>query len=94
FVEAAFSCVGSAVEWRGEGVKEVGVDSRTGEVIVEIDSRYFRPTEVDFLLGDASKARKSLGWVASTSFESLVQEMVEHDLDLARSATRAAAAPK
>lgn len=79
FVEKAFAEVGTTIEWRGEGVGETGVDSATGRVLVEIDPRYFRPTEVDYLLGDASKARKALGWHHNTSFDQLVAEMVRED---------------
>ncbi len=79
FVEHAFAAIGRTVEWRGEGLAETGVDAATGETLVEIDPRYFRPTEVDFLLGDASKARRAFGWEAKTRFEDLVREMVESD---------------
>jgi GDPmannose 4,6-dehydratase len=66
--------------WRGEGVEEVGFDRATGTVRVRIDPRYYRPTEVDFLLGDASKAKRELGWSHKVSFPELVAEMVEVDL--------------
>jgi GDPmannose 4,6-dehydratase len=72
------------IEWRGSGVDEQGVDTKSGKVIVRVDSRYFRPTEVDALLGDASKARRVLGWRPEISFDDLVTEMVNHDLELAR----------
>ncbi len=81
FVELAFARVGRAVEWRGEGVGEQGVDAETGDVLVEIDPRYFRPTEVDLLLGDPTKAREQLGWRHTTGFADLVREMVEADLE-------------
>ncbi len=81
FVELAFGHVGRTVEWRGQGVEEKGLDARTGDVLVRIDPRYFRPTEVDRLLGDPSKARAELGWRHSTSFEDLVAEMVAEDLE-------------
>ncbi len=68
----------------GEGVEEEGVDRATGKVLVRIDPRYFRPTEVENLLGDASKARAKLGWQPEIGFDALVREMVETDLDLAR----------
>jgi GDPmannose 4,6-dehydratase len=84
FVVAAGSLLDMRIEWRGEGVEEVGVDTATGRNIVRIDPRYFRPTEVDALLGDASKARDKLGWTAEVSFPELVAEMVESDLDLAK----------
>jgi GDPmannose 4,6-dehydratase len=80
FVQLAFGHVGRKVEWRGIGRNEQGVDAHTGEVVVEIDSRYFRPTEVDLLLGDPTKAREKLGWRHKTSFRDLVREMVEADL--------------
>jgi GDPmannose 4,6-dehydratase len=81
FVELAFSKVGRMIVWRGEGVNEVGNDSATGQTLVRIDSRYFRPTEVDYLLGDASKARRVLGWKHSISFPDLVSEMMSADLE-------------
>ena len=80
FVELAFSKVGRKIEWRGKGVDEIGIDIATGETLVKIDSRYFRPTEVDLLLGDASKARRVLGWQHQVSFPELVSDMVESDL--------------
>ena len=83
FVEKAFGHVGVTIEWRGEGVKEVGLDSRSGKTIVAIDPRYFRPTEVDLLLGDPTKAKTRLGWSHRTSFDELVREMVYADLERA-----------
>ncbi len=80
FVELAFACVDRPLAWRGEGVDEVGVDQRSGHELVRVDTRYFRPTEVDLLLGDPSKARARLGWRHRTSFTELVREMVEADL--------------
>jgi GDPmannose 4,6-dehydratase len=80
FVEAAFSCIDRRVVWRGNGLDEEGIDARTGETLVHIDRRYFRPTEVDLLLGDASKAARVLGWKPRTSFAALVRDMVESDL--------------
>jgi GDPmannose 4,6-dehydratase len=68
------------IEWRGSGVKEKGVDARSGEVLVEVDPRYFRPTEVDLLLGDPAKAHQQLGWRHKTSFEDMIKEMVASDL--------------
>ena len=81
FVERAFDCVGRTLVWKGEGVDEVGIDSKSGEELVRIDPRYFRPTEVEELLGDASKARTKLGWKHKTTFADLVAEMVASDLD-------------
>jgi len=82
FVNIAFALVGRPIEWRGQGVDEKGVDAKTGEVLVEIDPRYFRPTEVDFLLGDPSKAQAKLGWKHKIGFKQLVEEMVASDLKL------------
>jgi GDPmannose 4,6-dehydratase len=80
FVECAFAHVGRPIEWRGEGVNEVGVEAKTGKERVRIDPRYFRPTEVDLLLGDASKARAKLGWAPKHTFAEMVGEMVDNDL--------------
>jgi GDPmannose 4,6-dehydratase len=80
FTELAFDHVGRRIEWRGKGAGETGVDARTGQVLVEIDQRYFRPSEVDSLLGDARKARAKLGWAPKVRFPELVREMVEEDL--------------
>ena len=80
FVEIAFGHVGRRIEWRGSGVDEKGIDGRSGQVLIEIDARYFRPTEVDILVGDPSKARQRLGWCHKTSFDDLVREMVKYDL--------------
>jgi len=79
FVELAFSHVGTTIEWQGRGISEQGIDASNGEVLVEIDPRYFRPTEVDHLLGDPSKARRVLGWKHTTPFSQLVGEMIEAD---------------
>jgi len=84
FVEIAFKEVGRTIEWRGKGVEETGIDRKTGKTIVCIDPQYFRPTEVDLLIGDASKAHKKLGWKPQTSFAELVKQMVAGDLDIAR----------
>ncbi len=81
FVERAFAHVGRRIIWRGEGVGEEGVDSNSDQVLVKIDSRYFRPTEVDLLLGDPTKAHEKLGWRHRTSFDELISEMVESDLE-------------
>ncbi len=72
--------VGRTVEWSGIGVDETGRDARTGELLIAIDPRYFRPAEVDLLVGDATKAREKLGWVATTTLEELVSEMVAAEL--------------
>ena len=81
FIELAFSFINRKVEWNGAGLNEVGVDSDTGETLVKIDPRYFRPTEVDLLLGDPSKARNVLGWQHKTTFRELVEEMVNSDIE-------------
>ena len=80
FVERAFACVDRKIEWNGRGADEVGVDAKTGKDLVRIDPRYFRPTEVDELVGDAAKARAKLGWSHKTSFAELVAEMLASDL--------------
>lgn len=80
FVVKAFAQLGRTIVWSGSGVDEVGKDAQTGAVLVRIDPRYFRPTEVEQLLADPSKARQKLGWKHVTSFEGLVSEMVEADL--------------
>lgn len=80
FVEKAFACVGRPITWEGSGVNEKGCDARSGEILVEVDKRYFRPTEVDYLLGDATKARKILGWAPKVDFDDLVREMVASDM--------------
>jgi GDPmannose 4,6-dehydratase len=79
FVEKAFAHIGRSIVWQGNGVNEKGIDKQTGQAAVEIDPRYFRPTEVDHLLGDAKKARAKLGWQHETNFEVLVREMVDSD---------------
>ena len=88
FVERAFDRIGTKIQWRGKGVDEVGSDRKSGAVRVRIDPRYFRPTEVELLLGDPGKARKILGWKHRIGFEQLVQEMVDSDLDLVAEETR------
>ena len=84
FVVAAGSLLNMKIEWKGKGVDEVGIDGVSGKTVVRVDPRYFRPTEVETLLGDATKAKQKLGWVAETRFPKLVQEMVESDLELAQ----------
>lgn len=83
FVVLAATALGMDIQWEGKGVQEQGIDSSTGRVLVRIDPRYFRPAEVDTLLGDPSKARQKLGWVPKVSFAELVHEMSVHDLRLA-----------
>ncbi len=82
FVETAFRHVGMTVEWSGTGVNEVGIDKETGKMIVSINPAFFRPAEVEILLGDATKAESKLGWKREVSFSSLVERMVENDLKL------------
>ena len=84
FVAAAGTLLDMRIEWKGDGVEEVGIDARSGRTVVRVDPRYFRPTEVETLLGDATKARQKLGWTAEVAFPELVAEMVESDLDLAK----------
>jgi GDPmannose 4,6-dehydratase len=79
FVNAAAKELGSRITWQGQGVEETGTD-QNGKVIVKVDPRYFRPTEVETLLGDPTKAREKLGWTPQTSFAELVSEMVREDL--------------
>ena len=79
FVEKAFSHIGRTIVWRGKDVEEKGIDKSTGEALVEVDPRYFRPTEVDCLVGDPSKARAKLGWRHRTTFDTLVADMVQAD---------------
>ncbi len=84
FVVAAGQHLGMKIEWRGSGVDESGVDTVTGRTLVRVDPRYFRPAEVETLLGDASRARDKLGWTAQVTFPELVAEMVESDLKAAQ----------
>ncbi len=84
FVERAFAAAGRQIEWRGKGTDECGVDSANGDILVRVDPRYFRPTEVAALHGDPSKARDVLGWHHKTGFEDLVNEMVAADMDAAK----------
>jgi GDPmannose 4,6-dehydratase len=84
FVVAAGALVDMKIEWQGEGADEVGIDTSTGRTVVRVDPRYYRPTEVDTLLGDPTKARQKLGWKVEVSFPELVAEMVEADLNLAK----------
>lgn len=79
FIEKAFFLKGFDIKWKGEGIGEIGYDSKTGRELIVISEKYFRPTEVDELLGDSFKARKELGWIPKTSFQLLVEEMVHFD---------------
>jgi len=84
FVTAAGGRLGMRIEWKGKGVDEVGIDRASGKTLVYVDPRYFRPTEVETLLGDPSKAKEKLGWTAEVGFDQLVAEMVAADLDTAK----------
>jgi GDPmannose 4,6-dehydratase len=79
-VERSFAEVGRQIEWSGKGAQETGRDPATGDVVVAVDERYYRPTEVDLLLGDPAKARKILGWKHKTTFKQLVSEMVSSEI--------------
>jgi GDPmannose 4,6-dehydratase len=82
FVELAFEVIGVNISWSGEGLREVGCDSSNGKLRVRVSEKFFRPSEVDHLLGDSSLARKYLAWQPKTSFKALVQEMVLSDINL------------
>ena len=82
FAEMAFAETGIKIEWKGKGVDEKGIDVSSGKILIEIDKKYFRPTEVDLLVGDASKAKKLLGWKPKYTVEDLVKEMVASDIKL------------
>ena len=88
FIELAFSKVGRIIEWKGNGIDEVGIDTASGDTLVKIDSRYFRPTEVDLLLGDPSKAQRVLGWKHTVSFPELVSDMLASDLKVVAEESR------
>ena len=83
FVDIAAAELGMSIDWQGDGLDEIGIEQKSGKTIVRVDSRYFRPTEVETLLGDPTKAKKELGWEPKITFEHLVQEMVVEDLKLA-----------
>jgi GDPmannose 4,6-dehydratase len=89
FAEKVFAALDMPIVWQGNGVAEKGVDANTGKVLIEIDPKYFRPAEVDLLLGDPAKAKAMLGWQPKTSFEALVAMMVDADLKLAEREKRA-----
>lgn len=84
FVEASFAVIGRKIEWRGEGVNEVGVEAGTNTVRIKVNPKYFRPTEVDLLLGNPEKAQRVLGWKRKVSFLELVDDMVTSDIKLMR----------
>jgi GDPmannose 4,6-dehydratase len=80
FIEKSFALRGFDIQWKGEGVNEIGYDAKTGRELIFIDSKYFRPTEVEQLLGDASKAKNELGWTPNVEIDDLIREMVDHDV--------------
>jgi GDPmannose 4,6-dehydratase len=86
FATLAFEAAGIDLAWEGEDEDEKGYDADTGRCVVEVDPRYYRPTEVHQLLGEAEKAREELGWTPSTSLEEMAEEMVAHDLEQAQEA--------
>ena len=81
FVEMAFEAIDKNIEWQGEGIDEIGFDAGTGNILIKVDPNYYRPTEVDLLIGNAKKAKKLLGWEAKIELEELVREMVEYAID-------------
>ena len=81
FIEESCKYIDIDIEWTGEGSDEKGIDKKTKKVIIEIDKKYFRPTEVDLLLGDPSKSKEILGWEPKTKFKDLVRIMIEHDMN-------------
>ena len=84
FVNLAWSHLGKTIRWKGKGLNEKGYDSETGKLIVAVDSRYYRPTEVEALLGDPTKAKEKLGWKPKISLEEIVHEMMENDINIAK----------
>lgn len=82
FVETSFACVDINIKWQGEGVEEVGIDDATGKVVVKVNPKFFRPAEVDILIGDPTKAETKLGWEREISFKDLVQRMMKNDMKL------------
>ncbi len=84
FVEEAFNVLGEEISWKGKGINEVGILKSTNKEVVAIDSRYFRPTEVDLLIGNPAKAKEKLGWTPKTTFKELVKIMVTSDFNKAK----------
>ena len=80
-VTLAFKNLDIVIEWKGQGKDEIGINSKNGKIVVKVDSNYFRPTEVDLLLGDSSKAKKELGWEPKVKFEELVKVMIDADFE-------------
>ena len=89
FAEKVFERLGMALIWEGQGIGEKGMDAKTGKVLIQVDPKYFRPAEVDILLGDPSKARRQMGWEVTTSFDQLVEMMTDADIKLAEREMRA-----
>jgi GDPmannose 4,6-dehydratase len=89
FAEKVFARLGIPLEWRGSGANEKGIDARTGKVVIEVDPRYFRPAEVDLLLGDPARARAKLDWQPRVDLDGLVAMMADADLTLAERERRA-----
>jgi GDPmannose 4,6-dehydratase len=87
FVNLAFAAVGRTLTWQGSGIDEIGIDSKSGNVLVRIDPNYFRPTEVELLLGDPTKAATKLGWTATTTLEQMVEEMIASDMEVMENST-------
>jgi GDPmannose 4,6-dehydratase len=87
FVNLAFAAVGRTLTWQGSGIDEIGIDSKSGNVLVRIDPNYFRPTEVELLLGDPTKAATKLGWTATTTLEQMVEEMIASDMEVMGNST-------
>ena len=84
FVETAFRHVGMEIEWEGEGVDEIGRDKNTGKVVVKVNPKFFRPAEVELLIGNPQKAERELGWKREISFSELVERMAKNDLELVK----------
>jgi GDPmannose 4,6-dehydratase len=84
FVDFAWGHLGKTIRWEGEGMDEKGFDTETGNLIVAVDKCYFRPTEVETLLGDPSKAKEKLGWEPKITLEEMVHEMMENDINIAK----------
>ncbi len=83
FVEKSANILGFDIDWQGEGINEKGIDLNTGKIIIEVSPKFYRPLDVNFLLGDSSKARKELKWAPTVNFDELIEIMVKSDLELA-----------
>jgi len=80
FIQLAFAEIGIEISWKGQGINEIGYDTKTGKELIFVNPRYFRPAEVDTLIGDYSKAYRKLGWQPKTSFKELIQEMIRYEI--------------